>query len=853
MQRPDDRLPSRGWKFEAYEERLALCAEPVADFWIDYDLFDDAAQSAVADTEPSSAFVMPLAAEGHGWTQVAVARDDFGLRGGNQTVAIIDSGIAWDHVALGGGLGRAYRVVGGWDFAENDANPYDDGPGGFHGTHVAGIVGASDARYPGVAPGVDLVGLRVFDDQGNGYFTWVEQALAWVHNNRNAFENPITTVNLSLGTDWNARTLPAWASLEDELRQLAADGIFISVAAGNSFLAYNAPGLSYPAVSQYVTPVASVDASGNLSRFSQRDSRVLAAPGEKIMSTLPDHFYGGDGNKNDWGATSGTSMAAPYVAGASVLVREAMQNLGYANITQQTIYDLFRSTADTIFDSATNANYQRLNLQRALESLVGADDYGSTAAAASSLGSLQTTLHVSGTIGRLSDSDFFQFTAAQAGTATLTLSGPEQLTAAWKQLGQGRIEGNKLVFDVVAGQSYTVGVAGGGVSIGKYQVDLALQASQPTTPAPNPHPPAPPTTPQPPTTPPPSSGPVSIVGDTATIAGTSASDTFVWSTGSIVVNGVSYSLAGATTVRITGGGGQDSLVIKGTSSAETAVLRPGSVDFSGGGLRLTADQVEQIRLVGSASDRALLYDSLGNDALEATPRSVRLTGTGFTNTVEGFGAVSSVASAGGTDIARLYDSAANDTLDGGPTSVTLRGRGFKNEARGFEQVIAYSTAGGADRATLRDSQGADQFDADPGSAWLRGAGYSIRAEGFESLLVVATPGSGDVARLAGSAGRDTFVVLGGQRLLTAGAAQIRTEGFATAHFDGRGGNDALEFYTASNSCTLRGRDNAGAIADALFATEFTSVESVLASVRQSHRLSEDLAAADFFYRRIGRR
>jgi subtilisin family serine protease len=853
MQRPDDRLPSRGWKFEAYEERLALCAEPVADFWIDYNLFEDAAQTPANDTEPSSAFVLPLAAEGHGWTQVAAARDDFGLRGSRQTVAIIDSGIAWDHVALGGGLGKAYRVVGGWDFAENDANPYDDGPGGFHGTHVAGIVGASDSRYPGVAPGADLVGLRVFDDQGNGYFTWVEQALAWVHNNRNAFENPITTVNLSLGTDWNARTLPAWASLEDELRQLAADGIFISVAAGNSFLAYNAPGLSYPAVSQYVTPVASVDASGNLSRFSQRDSRVLAAPGERIMSTLPDHFYGGDGNKNDWGATSGTSMAAPYVAGASVLVREAMQNLGFTQITQGTIYDLFRNTADTVFDAATNASYKRLNLQRALETLVGADDFGATAATASSIGSLQTTMHVSGTIGRLSDSDFFQFTAARTGTATLTLSGPEHLAAAWKQVGQGRLEGNKLTLDVVAGQTYTVGVAGGGATIGKFQVDLALQVTQPGTP-PTPEPPAPPTTPQPPTTPPPpSSGLVSIVGDAATITGTSGSDTFEWRSGSIVVNGVSYSLAGVTTVRIAASGGQDSLTINGTSAAETAVLRPGSVDFSGGGRRVTADQIEQIRIVGGASDRALLYDSLGNDNLEATPRSVGLTGTGFANSVEGFGAVSAVASDGGNDVARLYDSTASDTLTGGPTSVTLRGSGFKNEARGFEQVIAYSTAGGNDRATLRDSQGADQLDADPASAWLRGPGYSIRAEGFESLLVVATPGSGDVARLAGSAGRDTFVVLGGQRLLTAGSAQIRTEGFAQARFDGRGGSDALEFYTSSESSTLRGRDDAGAIADALFATEFTSVESVLASVRQSHRLSEDLAAADFFYRRIGRR
>ena len=60
---------------------------------------------------------------------------------------MIDSGIAWDHVALSGGLGTGYRVVGGWDFAENDADPYDDGPSGFHGTHVAGIIGSSNSTY----------------------------------------------------------------------------------------------------------------------------------------------------------------------------------------------------------------------------------------------------------------------------------------------------------------------------------------------------------------------------------------------------------------------------------------------------------------------------------------------------------------------------------------------------------------------------------------------------------------------------------------------------------------------------------------------------------------------------------
>ena len=150
-------------------------------------------------------------------------------RGGRQTVAIIDSGIAYDHVALGGGLGKAYRVVGGWDFAENDANPYDDGPAGFHGTHVAGIVGAQDCALRGRRVRRSIWSpCASSTTRATGQFTWVESALRWVHQHRNAFENPITTVNLSLGTDWNASTLPNWATFEDELKQLAADGIFIS-------------------------------------------------------------------------------------------------------------------------------------------------------------------------------------------------------------------------------------------------------------------------------------------------------------------------------------------------------------------------------------------------------------------------------------------------------------------------------------------------------------------------------------------------------------------------------------------------------------------------------------------------
>jgi subtilisin family serine protease len=303
------------------------------DFWIDptgqtdFDGYFDDVEQMLASAHAQT-----------GWNSV---QTNYGFTGRGQTVAVIDSGIAWDHFALGGGLGAGYRVVGGWDFTqENDANPYDDGPSGSHGTHVSGIIGGSGSSNSGVAPAVDFVGLRVFNDTGQGFFSWIENALRWVHNNRNSFANPITTVNLSLGvSSWNAATIPNWANLEDEFSQLEADGIFIAVSAGNSFSTYQTPGLSYPAASPYVVPVMATSDAGALASFSQRLSRAIAAPGQNIASTLPDYKGNANGLTDDYGAKSGTSMAAPYVAGAAVLIRQAMQFVGRSSITQDMIFD----------------------------------------------------------------------------------------------------------------------------------------------------------------------------------------------------------------------------------------------------------------------------------------------------------------------------------------------------------------------------------------------------------------------------------------------------------------------------------------------------------------------------------
>jgi subtilisin family serine protease len=833
--RSDDHDGFRGWRFETFEERLALSAQPVADFW-----YDTSADSIV---EPSSALIQPLggtvqalsAAEGHGWTDLAATRNQYGLYGSGQTVAIIDSGIAYDQTALGGGLGSSYKVVGGWDFAENDANPYDDGPAGFHGTHVSGIVGSQDAQYSGVAPKVDLVGLRVFDDQGNGYFSWVDQALKWVHQHKSDYEFPITTVNMSLGTEWNSSSLPQWATLEADLKQLEDDGIFISVAAGNSFQNYNAPGLSYPAVSPYVTPVASVDANGNLSRFSQRNGNVLAAPGEKVMSTLPGAFYGDSNNHSAWGAASGTSMAAPYVAGASVLVREAMQDLGYTNITETTIDNLFHQTADKVFDSVTNATYDRINVARALSTLVGADDFGDSTGVASGVGQLASTLHVSGTINSMGDQDYFQFTAGKSGTVTLTLTDPQQLAAKWETTAGAQIAGNKLTLSVVAGQNYVVGVQGGGTTIGKYSVDMQVAGGSPAASF---------TAVNCGSVDQKTFSNVAVNGDgwyqvTATHTGRFTAEAFYsQSRGNVDLEvydsqqqllGTSSGTSGSERIDTNVNAGDTLFIhVKGTNPAvnvrltDLVSVNGSTVTVCGtagnDNVRWQADGQLTVNSVtyalpgatqvsmqgGGGSDSLTLVGGSAAENVVLRPGSAEVTATNLRVLASGF---ANIQFAGGSgDQVTLYDSAGNDVFEATPQWARMSGDGFTNYVSGVGSVVAISQAGGADTAHLYDSAGDDRFTAGPASAVLQGSGFSNEARGFSQVIASCTAGGYDTAVLSDSGHADQLDASPTSAWLRGTGYSVRTEGFeyvavvatwgggGTARLVGSSGDDALGVY-----------------------------------------------------------
>lgn len=806
------RTTVRTSRFESFEPRIVMSAGAGGESYL-----ADCVAVIRQEVEPIEVGEPDLAA-------LTSAPSAYGLTGAGQTVAVIDSGIAWRHAALGGGLGTGYRVVGGYDFAERDDNPCDDGPFGSHGTHVAGIIGGDDDQFSGLAPGVDLVALRVFNDAGQGEFSWVEEALAWVHDHRYSFANPITTVNLSIGSQWNSDRPPAWAELEDELAQLEADGIFIAVAAGNSFTSYNQPGLSYPAASPYVVPVSSVDSDGLLSYFSQRHDRAIAAPGRGIVSTVPDYLGNGNGIDDDFAAFSGTSMAAPYVAAASVLLRQAYQVVGVHQVDQDTLYDLMRTTADTIYDGLTGQNYLRLNLDRALNAVLPPDDFGSDAASAHDLGTVIDTLSLGGTIGRADDWDFFRFTAGTQGTVTFHAAAGSGMQPQWQIIGAAHVEQNGLdiSFDVVAGESYLIGLGAAG-GVGSYTIEAKIEANAAVNIAPGGQSEIP-------------DNAITAAGKWCTLSATNTGiftveaffdaaagdvDLELFGAGGVWLAG-SYGTAGHERIDVdvsagqslyvhawlNGAGANDdvdlritnlvrrsgsSVTVLGTAGDDTFAFRAGSilqVDINGVEYRFDGRDTSTVEFRGfGGSDSAILAGTGNKDIARIGPGSGWLRGAGYRAEVSGTESI--LVRGGSEDVATLIDSSGDDVLRAHPRSATLAGDGFVNRADGFGTIRALASAGGIDAAFLYDSAGNDLFNARPKVAVLRGDGYANYANRFESVYAQASSGW-DRAHLHDSAGNDVFTA-------TPQQANLSGNGFS---------NTAANFDIANAHATVGGFDRA---------------------------------------------
>lgn len=249
-----------------------------------------------------------------------------GNKGSGIRACIIDTGIDYNHEDL------KNNYKGGYNFIANSNDPMDDNG---HGTHVAGIIGASDNGIGviGVAPEVSIYSIKVLSSSGSGSYVNIINAIEW------AMDNNMNIINMSLaGSSFSQ-------ALKDACDNAYNYGILLIAAAGN-----NGVGLScserktvtpcpipdcslnnvcYPALFDSVVAVSATDSNDLMACFSSRGPKVeVCAPGVSILSTVPKGTCA-QCDPVGYKQLSGTSMACPHVVGLSALIWTVKR--GYTN------------------------------------------------------------------------------------------------------------------------------------------------------------------------------------------------------------------------------------------------------------------------------------------------------------------------------------------------------------------------------------------------------------------------------------------------------------------------------------------------------------------------------------------
>lgn len=255
-------------------------------------------------------------------------------------IAVVDTGVESGHPDLQG------KLLKGANFVDPEAEPEDDVG---HGTHVAGIIGASVNNGEGVA-GLSwynkILPVKVLDSTGAGSTYSVAQGIIW------ATDHGAKVINLSLGNYAEADFL------HDAIKYAYDRDVVLIAASGND----NTDRPGYPAAYPEVFAVAATDANHNKASFSNYGGYIdVAAPGDSIASTYPGGQYA---------ALSGTSMASPHVAALAGLIRSINPNLN-----NEQVMDIMRKSAVDIGNDGKDDyyGYGEIDVAKALKAAAGTD------------------------------------------------------------------------------------------------------------------------------------------------------------------------------------------------------------------------------------------------------------------------------------------------------------------------------------------------------------------------------------------------------------------------------------------------------------------------------------------------
>ena len=283
---------------------------------------------------------------------------DFGsLTGAGVNIYIVDSGVRGTHEEFGG------RVIAGIDPVSSSGrdvvSPRTSDCDG-HGTHVAALAAGKNV---GVARGATVIAVRVLNCDGLGTVAHVVAALKWIRSHH--VSGKAAVVNLSLGVDRNV----AGTAIETQVKELLAEGIVVTIAAGNSN--QDACTISPGHVRGALTVAAST-ISNTAASYTNNGSCVdLFAPGGDNAETIISAWFGYDelrdlsgnivdqtfqypeNNSDDawYFRQAGTSMAAPLVAGYAALLAQQQPSLCGAQISRAIVQ---RATSKALSGVSSN-------------------------------------------------------------------------------------------------------------------------------------------------------------------------------------------------------------------------------------------------------------------------------------------------------------------------------------------------------------------------------------------------------------------------------------------------------------------------------------------------------------------
>lgn len=231
----------------------------------------------------------------------------------NLIVAVVDTGVDANHPDLRG------KLVKGYDFVDDDTSP-DDTVG--HGTFVASLIAARSGDrngIAGIAPNVKIMPLRALGSRG-GSSTDIAAAI------RYAADNGAKVINLSLGSASASRTI------RQAIDYAVGKGIVVVAASGNDGNRRNP--IEYPAAFSNVISVGATGPRDTIATFSTYNREVdISAPGVNVVGAQASRTkMCRSSNGQPYCTSSGTSFAAPYVAGTAALMLSVNPKLTPAQV-----------------------------------------------------------------------------------------------------------------------------------------------------------------------------------------------------------------------------------------------------------------------------------------------------------------------------------------------------------------------------------------------------------------------------------------------------------------------------------------------------------------------------------------